>query len=159
MQRHSFVANKKFGLGLELGAPDGLTGKVFTSDSGAVDFGLGYIYGTYYYGDGVHIYADYLWHPMSLASTPSFELPFYIGVGGRYWNFDYCRANLCNYGGSAFGIRVPIGIAFDFNNVPLDVFLQLVPVLDFLSGDYYNHYGTRAHFGIDGSVGARFWFK
>jgi len=153
-----FTANKTFGLGLELGEPDGLNGKYFVSDSGALDFGVGYIYDHYYYGDGVHLYADYLFH-VSLASTAAFELPFYIGGGLRYWDFNYCYQGLCKYGGSAVGIRVPLGIAFDLNNAPLDIFLQLVPVVDFLGGNYYMRYNSREHFGIDGSVGIRFWFK
>lgn len=157
--RGSFEANKTFGLGIELGEPDGLTGKVFVSRSGAIDFGIGEIYDHYYYGDGLHIYGDYLWHPVLLANTPSFELPFYIGVGARFWDFTYCVGNVCNYDGNAIGIRVPLGIDFDFNNVPLDIFVQAVPVLDFLGGDYYTRYNHREHFGIDGSVGVRFWFK
>ena len=157
--RSSFEANKTFGLGLELGEPDGINGKVFLSPAGAIDFGVGYIYDHYYYGDGLHLYADYLWHPVSIASTPSFELPFYVGGGLRFWDFRYCVGNVCDYAGSSIGIRVPLGIAFDFNNVPLDIFLQLVPTLDFVSGDYYTRYGNREHFGIDGSVGIRFWFK
>ena len=161
--RSSFEANKTFGLGIELGEPDGLNGKYFVSPTGALDFGVGYIYDHYYYGDGFHLYGDYLWHPTSLASTPSFELPFYVGVGLRFWDFHYCvttgGTTVCDYGGSAVGVRVPFGIAFDFNNAPLDIFLQLVPTLDFLSGDYYTRNGDREHFGIDGSVGLRFWFK
>jgi hypothetical protein len=154
----SFVANKTFGLGLELGEPDGLNGKYFVRPSQALDFGVGYIYDHYYYGDGLHLYADYLWH-FSVASTPSFELPFYIGPGLRFWQFDYCVQNVCGYGGSAVGIRMPIGIAFDFNNSPIDIFLQLVPTLDFLSGDYYTRTQNREHFGMDGSVGIRVWFN
>ena len=156
---HSFQANKTFGLGLELGEPTGLNGKVFVSEAGALDFGVGYIYDTYYYGDGVHLYADYLWHPVSLVSAPAFELPFYVGVGLRYWDFHYCFMGLCNYGGSSVGIRVPLGIAFDFNNVPLDIFVQVVPVFDFVNGDYYNRYRDRTHLGADLSVGIRYWFK
>jgi hypothetical protein len=155
-----FSANKTFGLGLELGEPTGLTGKYFLNDSNALDFGLGYIYHSYYYGDdGVHVYADYLWHPLSLVSAQAFELPLYIGVGGRFWDFDYCYQRVCDYGGSAFGIRVPFGVAFDFNQVPLDVFISLVPVFDFISGDYYDRYRDRTHFGLDFSVGIRFWFN
>jgi hypothetical protein len=156
----SFSANKTFGLGLELGAPFGLTGKYFLTDSNALQFGLGAIYEHYYAGDGLHLYLDYLWHPVSLVSADAFELPFYIGVGGRFWSFDYCRRRdeFCGRG-SAFGIRVPIGIAFDFNRVPLDIFVQLVPTLDFFSGRYYDYYRRRSHFGIDGSVGIRYWFK
>ena len=155
----SFQANKTFGLGLELGEPTGLNGKYFVAPAGALDFGVGYIYDHYYYGDGIHIYADYLWHPTSLASTPSFELPFYVGVGARFWDFHYCYLGVCDYGGSAIGVRVPIGIAIDFNNAPIDIFVQLVPVLDFLGGDYYTRNGDRAHFGVDASLGIRIWFK
>ncbi len=154
-----FTANKTFGLGLELGEPTGLNGKVFVSDSTAIDFGVGWIYRHYYYGDGVHLYGDVLFHPVSLASTESLELPFYVGVGLRLWDFDFCAGNVCTYGGSAVGVRVPLGLAFDFNNVPLDIFVQLVPVLDFIDGDYYDRYRDRTHLGIDGSLGFRYWFK
>ena len=154
----NFEANKTFGLGLELGEPTGLTGKYFLSGDNAIDFGLGYIYNHWRGGDGIHVYADYLWHPLSLTSQPAFELPFYIGVGGRFWSFDYgCDrfGNNCRYyGTSAFGVRVPVGLAFDFNNVPLDIFVQLVPTLDF-----FRNYGDHIGFGIDGSIGIRFWFN
>lgn len=156
---HDFEANKTFGLGLELGEPDGLTGKFFASSNVALDFGVGWIYRHYYYDDGLHLYGDVLFHPVSLVSAEAFELPLYIGGGLRYWDFDYCDRGVCTYRGSALGIRIPFGISFDFNNVPLDIFMQLVPVIDFLRGDYYDRYGDRAHLGIDGSVGIRFYFK
>ena len=154
-----FEAIKTFGLGLELGEPTGLNGKVFVSKAGAIDFGVGWIYSHYYYGDGLHVYADYLWHPASLASTSTFELPLYIGAGLRFWDFHYCDQRICDYGGTAIGLRLPVGIAFDFNNVPLDLFFQVVPVVDLVNGDYYNRYGDRAHLGVDLSLGLRFWFK
>lgn len=157
-----FSANKTFGAGLELGSPSGLTGKYFLSDSNALDFGLGYIYHSYYYGDdGIHLYLDYLWHPASLVSAEAFELPFFIGVGGRYWDFDYCDGRGCiNYGGSAIGVRIPLGIAFDFNTVPLDIALNIVPTIDFIRGDYYDRVDHhRAHFGFDVSIAIRYWFK
>jgi hypothetical protein len=155
-----FSANKTFGLGLELGQPTGLTGKYFLSDSNALDFGAGYIYHNRWYGeDGVHLYLDYLWHPFSLVSAEAFELPFFIGVGGRFWDFDYCDARNCGYGGSAIGVRVPLGLAFDFNDVPLDIALNVVPTFDFIGGDYYDRYNDRTHFGIDVSLAIRYWFK
>jgi len=146
-----FESNKVFGLGLELGAPFGLTGKYFLGEGSdrAIDFGIGDI-GPGYYGDrsGLHIYGDYLFHPVSLASNESFELPLFVGVGARYWNFDYTHAN-----GYAFGIRAPIGIAFDLNNAPLDIFVQFAFVLDFVHG--YTH---DVWYDGDFSVGIRFWF-
>jgi hypothetical protein len=155
-----FTANKTFGLGLELGEPTGLNGKWFFSDNVALDFGVGWIYG-WRYGDGFHTYADILWHPFSFVNADAFELPFYVGGGLRYWDFRYCDyRGFCDYyGGSALGIRVPVGISFDFNDIPLDIFIQIVPTLDFIYGDYYDRFGRRrAEFGVDLSVGIRYWF-
>ncbi|HUS30386.1 MAG TPA: hypothetical protein VMZ53_17880 [Kofleriaceae bacterium] len=156
-----FEANKTFGLGLELGVPDGLTGKYFLSSSNAIDFGVGYIYHHYYArdNDGLNIYADYLWHPLVLTSADAFELPLYVGVGAHFWDWgDYgCDRNGNNcvyYGTSALGVRVPVGIAFDFNNVPLDIFVQLVPTVDF-----FRHYRDDFGFHVDFSIGIRFWFN
>lgn len=155
-----FEANKTFGLGLELGEPSGLTGKVFVSPQAAIDFGIGYAYQNYYYEDGLHLYGDFLLHPTVLAHADAFELPFYIGGGIRYWEFDFCDRNgVCTFRGSAVGIRIPIGIDFDFNRAPIDIFLQIVPVIDFLRGDYYRYYNDRTHLAVDPSVGFRFWFK
>jgi hypothetical protein len=154
-----FEANKTFGLGLELGSYDGITGKYFLSESNAIDFGIGYVYRHYYGDDGLHLYVDYLWHPLSLVSAEAFELPLYIGVGGRFWDWgdygcDRDGRNCQYYGTSAFGIRVPVGIAFDFNNVPLDIFIQLTPTIDL-----FRNYRDNAHFTIDFTIGIRFWFN
>ena len=150
-----FQANKTFGLGLELGDIAGLTGKWFFAPSHALDFGIGDIYDTYYVNGnpgGLHLYADYLWHPFVLTKADAFELPFYVGVGGRYIDTNDCPA-----GGpcvQVFGIRVPLGITFDFNNVPLDIFLQVVPTLDF-----YNNYAPHSFYlDVDFTVGIRYWF-
>ena len=152
-----FQANKTFGLGLELGTPVGITGKYFVAPSGAIDFGLGYVPYHYYGDDGLHLYVDYLWHPIVVASTAPFELPFYIGVGGRFWTFDYCdNRNVCDYNGSVFGVRVPLGLDFDFNNVPLDAFVQLTPTLDFYRGYRYHNHDVWLDFDL--SVGIRYWF-
>ena len=146
-----FESNKTFGLGIELGAPTGITGKYFLEQGGdrALDFGIG-DNDNGYIGDrtGLHLYGDYLFHPLSLTSQESFELPFDFGVGVRYWDFDYGRDS-----GYSIGIRVPFGIAFDFNNVPVDLFFQIVPVLDFVHNYTHDIVGD-----VDVSIGARFWF-
>jgi hypothetical protein len=149
-----FEANKTFGLGLELGAPTGIVGKYFFSADRAIDFGVGDIY-NYFDRSGLHIYADYLFHPVSLASTEAFELPLYVGVGGRFWDFQD-RGNPGAFDNAfAVGVRVPVGVSFDFNTVPLDAFVQLVPVLDFFSG-YARH---SVYLDFDVSFGIRYWFN
>ncbi len=153
----NYISNGKFGLGLELGAPSGLNGKFFLSSSTALNFGVGWLYDNYYlYGDGLHLYLDHLWHPISLSDNPTFKLPLYIGVGGAFWSFnDNCRG-CYNTRYSALGLRVPFGMAFDFNNVPLDIFIQATLVVDIFFGDYYD----RGRFGpgFEGSFGIRYWF-
>lgn len=163
--RKRFESNKGFGLGLELGAPLAINGKYWLGDSSdrAIDFGVGYL--NYYYDwRGFVGYADYLFHPISLASTPSFELPFYIGPGLQYWHWDdfnlYCgpRPNVyCS--GDALGVRVPIGIAFDFNNVPIDIFLQIVPTFDFFFNEAAGYAPNTLEFIIGASIGIRYYFN
>jgi hypothetical protein len=152
-----FEANKTFGLGLELGEPFGLTGKYFLNADRALDFGVGEIYDYYYYR-GYHVYGDYLWHPVSLASTDAFELPFYVGLGGRFWGWEDRRVQQRYVTGSALGFRVPVGVAFDFNSIPLDVFVEVVPTLD-LFFDRPNGYDRTLYLFIDASVGIRYWFN
>lgn len=150
----AFEANKTFGLGLELGAPFGLTGKYFLEQDRALQFGLGSIY-HWRDRDGLHLYLDYLFHPVSLVSHRSFEMPLYFGIGGRIWDLDHYRGDRRDQDAFALGIRGPIGIAFDFNTVPLDIFVQLVLVLDFYTGDYYRN----AYIDLNASVGLRYWFN
>jgi hypothetical protein len=152
----NYQSNGKFGLGIELGAPSGFNGKYFLSPSTALNFGLGWLWDSYYRdGRGFHLYLDHLWHPVSLTENATFKLPFFVGVGGRFWNFDDCRGKDCtgnHY--SAVGVRVPFGLAFDFNNVPLDVFVGITFVVDMFFNDYRDRFGP--HF--EGSVGIRYWF-
>ena len=149
-----FDANKTFGLGLELGAPTGIVGKYFLTSDRALDFGVGDIY-NYFDRYGLHIYADYLFHPTSLFSTADFELPLYVGLGGRFWSFEDRGAPGGADDAYALGFRVPLGIAFDFNNVPLDVFVQIIPVFDL----FFNYGQHSAYLDINASVGIRYWFN
>lgn len=153
--KSNYESNGKFGIGIELGGPTGLNGKYFLSGNTALNFGIGYdherYYGYRYRRRGIHLYLDHLWHPVELVQTEPFKLPFYVGVGVRVWDFD----DRDEVDGTAIGVRVPLGIAFDFNNIPLDIFIQLTFVVDFFLDDYRDD-----SFGVhlEGSFGARFWF-
>jgi hypothetical protein len=143
-----FQANKSFGLGLMVGAPTGLSGKYFYSGDKAFDFGIGAV--RYYRRrDGLHLHADHLWHPVSLVSNADFELPLYLGIGFRLFDFD----DNVNNDGVAIGLRAPIGIAFDLNSTPLDIFIELALVADFLVD-----YGDDFDVDLNGAVGFRFYF-
>ena len=145
-----FVANKTFGLGLMLGAPAGLSGKWFYGRSTAFDFGVG-VFRRWRDRDGLSFHFDHLWHPVSLASNESFELPLYVGIGARIIDFDDYDDGVS--GGTALGLRAPLGIAFDFNEVPLDIFVELALVIDTFR-DRDDDFDGDLNF----AVGARYWF-
>jgi hypothetical protein len=155
-QAERFTANKTLGLGIMLGAPTGFSGKYFMGPDLAIDGGIGAI--GYYRGrDGLHLHADVLWHPVNLAKAEPFWLPLYIGVGGRIFFFDDDDDRDDDFdddGGAAFGIRAPVGVAMDFNNVPLDVFFEVAVVLDFFVG-----YRDSVDVDINPAIGVRYWFE
>ncbi len=162
--RKHFESNKRFGLGLEFGEPTALTGKYWLGDgaSTALDFGIGGLFDHYnYWTDyaGLYVYVDFLWHPVSLASTSAFELPVYIGIGPQFWAWQY-QPNTA-YSGDFLGVRAPIGISFDFNNVPLDLFVQVVPNVNLSLGQSANPQGRfdPGYFGFLASIGVRYYFS
>jgi hypothetical protein len=147
-----YSSSKTLGGGIMLGAPTGLSGKYFLSPSTAIDVGLGAY--RYYRGRrGFQLHADFLFHPVNLVRAEAFDLPLYFGIGGRILDFDLDNDDRDDHG-LALGVRVPVGIAFDFRNIPLDVFIELAVVIDFFF-DYYDDYGG----DVNGAVGVRYWFN
>ena len=145
----AFAQERRFGLGLIIGEPTGLSAKLWVSDRTAVDFGLGWSVGgdrLYYYNGGydgssrVHFHMDYLWHWFD--AIRSYErFPLYTGIGGRI-----------NAGGgyySSVAVRGVLGLAWMPINTPIDVFIELVPSLQVIPA---------TAFGIDAGLGARFYF-
>jgi hypothetical protein len=149
----SFQANKTFGLGLMTGNPHGFSGKYFVGSSTALDFGLG-VHDRVVFRDPppppLSIHMDFLWHPIVLASPEPFWLPLYVGVGARILDHNDDRF----HDDTHLGVRVPVGIAFDFNRIPLDIFIELSFVLDLIRHDQHDHYDD-----FDLAIGARYWFN
>jgi hypothetical protein len=151
-QGRVYRTRKRFGLGLMLGGPSGLAGKYFL-DGGktAVAFGVGAYY-QFRHHHGTHVHADLLWHPALLAVTPSFTLPLYLGLGGRFldshgWRDDQYDEH------SHLGVRAPLGLAMDFRRVPLDAFLEFALVLDLFVG-----HDDHPHSDFSGAIGVRYYF-
>ena len=144
-------AGRDFGLGVTLGAPSGLSMKIFMANQHALDIAVGV---GYYGGASFDTHVDYHFYTKPLTRTSAFDLPLYIGVGGRF-NFWFEDGNRHYWGGKTksgrvgVGVRVPIGIAFHFNKVPVDLFLEIVPGLGVIPG---------VGFHLDGAIGARYFF-
>ena len=156
------AGNHPFGLGVQLGAPTGLSGKLYLDAPFALQMGVGFI-DDFDNEDGFHLHVDFLWHPAVLTRQPAFTLPFYFGVGARLLDHDYgYRVDRTWYvdEDTHIGVRVPFGLLMDFNRVSLDIFLEFAIVIDLVFiEDYYgpfHHHHDRVD--VNGSVGIRYYF-
>ena len=132
-----FAQDEGFGLGLIIGEPTGLSAKVWTSERTAVDAALAWSF--YGHGGWIHIHSNFLMHNFDLFPVSKGRLPLYYGAGA-YLSF---APDL------KMGIRAPVGVAYHFEEIPLELFAELAPGLALLPGIGF-------YFG--GGTGARYYF-
>jgi hypothetical protein len=130
------------GVGLSLGEPTGIAGAIRSNSRSTLAGVVGWSLNKQH----LHLHLDYLYTLASLKPDPEVDLQlnFFLGVGG---NID-----LGNQGGNspAVGVRIPAGFALTFGDRPVDVFVELVPVMGLVPD-------TNLYF--DGAMGIRLWFK
>ena len=141
--------SKKFGLGVIIGEPTGISAKLWVSNTNALAFGLGWSVEGYrfngfdYEYDRVtrtHFHVDYLWHSF-YAVSPTGQFPLYYGIGGRLNSGP-------EYTGT-FAVRGVFGIEWLPRKTPLDIFAEIVPTLGLIS---------TTGFGIEAAFGIRVFF-
>lgn len=125
------------GLGLIIGEPTGISFKYWTGSSTAIDAALAW---SFIDGGAFHIHGDYVFHNFTLITIPEGKLPFYYGIGARLKTADDTK----------LGVRVPLGLAYLFHNAPVDIFLEVVPILDIT---------PKTDFTINAAIGARYFFN
>jgi hypothetical protein len=125
-----------FGLGVILGEPTGISAKYYTGGSNALAFGAAWSFGR---NANMHLHADYLIHRFDLIEVEKGRLPLYYGIGGRVRFADK----------STVGIRIPIGLSYYFQNDPLEIFFEVVPILDLTPA---------TNFSGNGGIGLRYYF-
>jgi hypothetical protein len=128
----------RFGAGLILGEPTGATLKFWFNETLAIDGAVGW---SFHRETDLYLHSDVLWHKFDLIPVPEGQLPLYFGVGAR--------AKFRDDKDDRYGIRVPVGVSYIFEDIPVDVFLEVAPIIDFAPS-------TRG--GFTAGVGARFWF-
>jgi hypothetical protein len=126
--------DRSLGLGMILGEPTGFSAKIWTSPQMAIDAGIAWSFKETGYP---RVHADFLWH-RDVWELERGRLPLYYGVGAKLLMFSEL----------GFGIRVPVGIAYELDQSPVDVFLELVPGLKLLPGTSLD---------LDLAVGARYF--
>ena len=91
--------------------------------------------------DALHLHGDYLVHNYGVFRVSKGYMPFYYGIGARLktQNND-----------SRVGIRFPVGVNYLFARDPIDIFFELVPILDVTPS---------TEFSLNASLGARYFFR
>ncbi|HEY7375509.1 MAG TPA: hypothetical protein VIF57_25350 [Polyangia bacterium] len=146
---------RKFGLGLVIGDPTGLTAKWWIAPTNALDFGLGFWgYGfnnrcfdnqtcaRYGYSNGT-FNMDYLWQSNIVRGQA--QLDWHVGGGGRIVWWGDCGNNCID-----LMARAPIGLDLMFNNPGfLEVFFEIAPSFVLVPGFWFE---------IEGGLGVRIYF-
>jgi len=125
-----------FGLGVIVGEPTGLSGKLWIGSSTAIDGAVAWSFGN---KSTLYLHADYLFHNFDLFKVEKVKVPVYFGIGSRIKFED----------NSKVGVRIPVGIDYILTGTPLDIFLELVPLLDL---------APSTEFGFNGAIGIRYLF-
>jgi hypothetical protein len=128
----------RFGLGIILGEPSGIGGKLFLTKRNAIDGAVAWSLR----GDNdFHIHGDYLYHNYNIFVNEEMELPMHFGIGGRIKFNENADDRI--------GIRFPFGLNYIFEEAPFDMFFEIVPIMD-LAPD--------TDFDLNAAIGGRFYF-
>jgi hypothetical protein len=106
------------GVGLVIGEPTGITGKLYLEDDQAIQAAIG----PAFIGGGIALHGEYVIHPWILQDREAFVLPVYLGPGVRFVDYYGGRSGESTFAVGALGV---VGMLFDFKEVPLDVFVEL----------------------------------
>ena len=127
---------KGFGLGIIVGEPTGISTKLWTGKSTAID---GEIAWSYDKEDFLYLHGDFLFHNLHLSKEVKGKFSTYYGIGG---SVEFADSN-------KVGLRIPLGINYLFAKAPLDVFLEIVPLLDLVPS---------TEFDLNAAIGIRYFF-
>ena len=126
-----------FGLGVILGEPSGVSGKLWFGRTTSLNGALAWsVEGE----NSVHVHLDYVFHDFKLMQVEKGKLGLYYGAGGRVKFAD----------DSTISLRIPVGLNYLFADAPVDLFFELVPMLDLAPSTDVN---------ANGGIGVRYFFE
>ncbi len=120
----------RFGVGLILFEPSGLSAKAWLRGSAALAGGLGWSAEESHY---LHLHVDFVFSKVRLASDRNLDLDFTLGAGGKLIFRDRDNA----------WFRFPLGIDFLVKRSPLNFFFEVVPSFNFSKLKLFGAIGFR----------------
>ncbi len=131
--------SKRFGGGIYLGEPIGITLKGYLTRRWSLSGAAGWAFS----GESFALKVDGTYDILDIpVETSAITLPFYVGVGG------FMEINE-HHEHSEGGILVPVGLAVQWTKYPVEVFLEIEPGVAV---------APDTEFELMGGVGARFYF-
>jgi hypothetical protein len=148
---------RRLGLGLELGWPSGATATVMLRPAHGLRVGVGAFTGLSYAEPALALRAEWLWHPFRASRSSAFDLHTHVGagLGVVVLPLPDQRTSLpvaAWYRGPTQmwnAVRVPLGIDLALHDAPVDITLDVVPLVLVFPG---------AGLGLDVALGTRLWF-
>lgn len=131
-------AQGKYGLGIIVGEPTGISGKMKLTPTTAFDGAIGWSFNKY---GAIHLHADYLYNAVKLGP----EFPLYIGIGGRIKLSEKDKSEE-----SRLGVRFPVGVVYQPATKPFDIFFETVPMLNLT---------PKSDFDWNAAAGVRYYFN
>ncbi|MFW6254022.1 MAG: hypothetical protein ACOC41_03740 [Chitinivibrionales bacterium] len=132
-----YLPSRALELGVIAGVPTGLSAKYWVSDWTAFDAAAAWSFSDAEY---IHVHADYLLHANNWIKVRTGELPLYSGIGALV---------LLGEEDSRVGVRVPFGASYLLGETPLDIFIEMAPVIELIPATEFN---------VNGGVGIRLRF-
>lgn len=133
-----------FGLGVMIGDPTGISGKVYRSKTHAVDGAVSWALN----GDYFYLHGDHLWQKSAAFKLDRTALDFFFGLGVRLAFHDSSTSKTTK-NDFLLGVRGPVGLAYTFSDPRIELFGELALVMNLIKS-------TSVDF--DGGLGARYYF-
>jgi len=121
------------GVGVVLGSPTGISLRISKSPKKALAFASGWSRDTFY------LHGDALFYRSDFIKWEEGDVLFYWGGGIRVRFADETKG----------GFRIPLGLDYEFEEEPLNIFFEIVPVLNLT---------PETDFTLDAAIGIRYLF-
>lgn len=131
--------HKRFGVGVVVAGPTGLTAEYIYGKNKDIAASLGWNESSF------HLNLDHHWNKKNWVKVDGVGINVYLGLGLRWINWQSRDSETA----SEIGLRVPFGIQHIFREVPIQIFFELAPAFVFVD-----------HTGLvfDIALGARYFF-
>ena len=140
------MAEEGLGVGVIVGEPTGISLKKWIGADRAIDGAAAWSLSG---NNSLQLHADYLFHDFGLLIPGNIngKLPVYVGIGGRILIDDNSHDH---HNDTVVGVRVPFGISYLMAKAPVEIFLEIVPILDVVPS---------TELDLNAAIGARFYFR